>query len=61
MKIAKMQPTNGEMMELIELSQFLEWMRMESAPVPVNGQEKETLLAAWLRHRRRAAREAFNG
>lgn len=45
--------TNGEFFQVVELSHFLEWMRRQSAPVPIDLLERDTLVAGYIRHVRR--------
>lgn len=51
--LATMSITNGEAGMLSEITCFINWMKLESAPLPETRKELNTLLARYLKFERR--------
>ena len=49
-KLSAIDLSNGEFAKLSEIVDFIEWMRKESAPIPVDGHELEALLTRYALH-----------
>lgn len=49
-KLSAIDLTNGEFARLSGIVEFLEFMRTESAPIPVDGTELETVLTRYVIH-----------